>query len=170
MKALLFLVATALLVVGVSGGRARALSGRQQPAAASTQRPVDRRPENPHQESNDRYAQRIAESIAGHENEPAAKVFKNIQLDWLENVPAGRFLLIMNAGYSRALGVECTHCHDEQDFSSDDKRPKRAAREMAVMHHTINQELAKMQHLESDPGERFINCGTCHQGRVNPNR
>ena len=37
----------------------------------------------------------------------------------------------MNYGYSRALGVSCMHCHVEQDFASDEKRPKRAAREMA---------------------------------------
>ena len=39
----------------------------------------------------------------------------------------------MDVGYSRALGVSCTHCHDDQKFASDEKRPKRAAREMAGM-------------------------------------
>jgi hypothetical protein len=75
---------------------------------------------------------------------------------------------IMNGGYSRALGVRCTHCHVEQDFASDDKRPKRAAREMAAMHLTINQTLARMGNLESSPEDRFINCATCHRGQVDP--
>ena len=74
----------------------------------------------------------------------------------------------MNGGYSRALGVACTHCHVEQDLSSDDKRPKRAAREMAVMHKMINDQLGKMQNLEIKPEERFINCSTCHRGQINP--
>jgi hypothetical protein len=74
----------------------------------------------------------------------------------------------MNGGYARALGVRCTHCHVERDFSSDDKRQKRAAREMATMHWTINQTLAKMNNLSSAPEERFINCATCHRGRIDP--
>lgn len=75
------------------------------------------------QEINDRYEQQIAERIASRKNEPAAQVFQNIQIEWLKGVPAGRLLLIMNRGYSRALGVSCTHCHVEQDFASDEKRP-----------------------------------------------
>lgn len=112
--------------------------------------------------------QQILQEIAGRENEPAEKVFQNIQIEWLKNVPAGRFLRIMNRGYSRALGVACTHCHVEGDFASDIKRPKLAAREMAEMHHMINAQLAKMEHLESKPDERFINCSTCHRGAINP--
>src|SRR5215472_17477376 len=100
------------------------------------------------QEINDAFVQKISAQIAGHEGEPAAQVFKNIQLDVLKKAPAARFLRIMNMGYSRALGVTCTHCHVEDDFSKDDKRPKRAAREMALMHFAINQQLAKMENLE----------------------
>jgi len=50
----------------------------------------------------------------------------------------------------------------------DDKRPKRAAREMATMHHTVNQTLAKMENLKSAPDERSINCATCHRGKIDP--
>jgi hypothetical protein len=121
---------------------------------------------NPNQEINDRFVKQFSERIAGRENEPAEKVFKNIQ--WLKSTPAGRFLRIMNGGYSRALGVSCTHCHVEQDFASDDKRPKRAAREMQVMHRMINDQLAKMQNLELKPEQRFISCSTCHRGAINP--
>jgi hypothetical protein len=109
-----------------------------------------------------------AERIAGRENEPAGRVFKNIKLEWFKSVPARQLLDIMNGEYSRALGVRCTHCHVEQDFASDDKRPKRAARGMAAMHWTINQTLAKMGNLESSPEDRFINCATCHRGQVDP--
>ena len=123
---------------------------------------------NPNQEINDRFAKQIADRIAGREKEPAEQDFKNIQIPWLKKTPAGRFLLIMNMGYSRALGVACTHCHVESDFSSDDKRPKRAAREMADMHHAINEQLAKMQNLADAPSERFVNCSTCHRGAIDP--
>ena len=89
-------------------------------------------------------------------------MFKNIKIEWLKDVPAGDFLGIMNGGYAKALGVRCTHCHVEDDFASDDLRPKRAAREMAVMHHGINQQLARMEHLEGTPA------GPIHQLRDLP--
>ena len=123
-------------------------------------------PPNPTQEINDRFVREITARIAGHENEPASRVFKNIQ--WLKGVPASRFLSIMNRGYARALGVTCTHCHVETDFASDDKRPKRAAREMAAMHRMINTRLHEMENLEHPPDKRFINCSTCHRGSIDP--
>jgi Photosynthetic reaction centre cytochrome C subunit len=125
-------------------------------------------PINPKQQINDNYVKQISEKIVGREQEPSEKVFENIQIEWLKRTPAGLLLRIMNDGYSRALGVSCTHCHSEQDFASDDKRPKRAAREMAAMHRMINQQLKQMQNLESKPQERAINCSTCHRGAVNP--
>jgi hypothetical protein len=121
------------------------------------------------QATNDRFAASVLQSIAGRENEPAEKVFRNLQVGTLKGVPAGRFVRIMNAGYSRALGVTCTHCHNTDDFAADVKRPKRAAREMAAMHTAINGQLAKMQNLESSADQRFINCSTCHRGAIKPN-
>lgn len=116
------------------------------------------------QKTNDEFVARIRKSIEGRENEPAEKVFKNIQ--WLKVIPAERLLNIMNMGYSRALGVTCTHCHVETDFASDEKRPKKAAREMAVMHRDINQKLQSMENLPVK--KRAINCSTCHRGKVDP--
>jgi len=95
-------------------------------------------------------------------------LFKSLKIDWLKDEPADSFLGIMNGGYAKALGVRCTHCHVEDDFASDDLRPKRAAREMATMHHGINQQLGRMENLEGSPQDRFINCATCHRGRVDP--
>jgi hypothetical protein len=124
---------------------------------------------NPNQDLNDRLAKQVLEKLAGHENEAAEKVFKNIQIPWFKSVPAGRFVNIMNLGYSRALGVACTHCHVAENFSSDDKRPKLAARDMANMHKAINDQLQKMENLDLKPQQRFINCSTCHRGAINPN-
>jgi hypothetical protein len=117
-------------------------------------------------EINDRFVAEISARIVGREEEPAEKVFENIR--WFEGVPAGRLLRIMNRGYSRALGVACTHCHVETDFASDEKRPKRAAREMAAMHQAINERLNGMENLATEPGQRAVNCTTCHRGAVDP--
>ena len=159
----IIMVASAVLL----GGWAVEISGtqaQQAPAAATSQ--VSKQPTT--QEVNDTFVQQISKQIAGHEQEPAAQVFKNIQLDLFKRTPAARLLLIMNMGYSRALGVTCEHCHVKDDFSKDEKRPKRAAREMAVMHFSINQQLAKMQNLEPNPQGHFINCSTCHRGSIKP--
>lgn len=118
------------------------------------------------QETNDAFVAKLQKQIAGHEQEPAEKVFKNVQI--MKKAPAARFLLIMNLGYAKALGVACTYCHAENDFASDEKRPKRAAREMAAMHSNINQQLAKMQNLAPNPQGHFINCSTCHRGQIDP--
>lgn len=123
---------------------------------------------NPNQEINDRYVQQIAERIAARKSEPAAHVFQNVQLEGLKTVPAETFLVIMDVGYSRALGVSCTQCHDDQKFASDEKRPKRAAREMAVMHRMINQQIRQMENLKSPTDERSINCFVCHRGTLDP--
>jgi hypothetical protein len=141
---------------------AQSISGSPAAAGASSQDSLST------QEFNDRVQARLKQRLGARESEPASAVFKNIKIEWLEDVPAGDFLGIMNGGYARALGVRCTHCHVEDDFASDDLRPKRAAREMAVMHYGINQQLAKMEYLEGTPQDRFINCATCHRGRVDP--
>ncbi len=123
---------------------------------------------NPNQESNDAIARAVAEKIAGRENEPAEQVFKNIQS--LKGMPAGRFVRVMNMGYSRALGVSCYHCHLGWDYSSDEKRPKRAAREMMDMNRMINEKLRSLQNLEGKPEEHFASCSTCHRGHTDPNK
>jgi hypothetical protein len=143
------------------------LAGRSQtPQASNIVQPAPKEPSN--QEINDAFVQQISKQIAGHEQEPSGQVFKNIQVDVLKKAPAARLLLIMNEGYSKALGVSCKHCHVEDDFSKDDKRPKRCARDMAAMHFSINQQLAKMQNLAPNPNGHFINCSTCHRGAIDP--
>jgi hypothetical protein len=136
--------------------------------AACASKPAPTAAPSPVQAANDQFVATLMQSIAGHEDEPASAVFKNIRI--LKDVKAALFLRIMNGGYSRALGVTCTHCHVETDFASDDKRPKRAAREMAVMHRSINTQLREMQELQTEPGNRPINCRTCHRGLVIPER
>jgi hypothetical protein len=156
----------AVLAVVLAGWKGRANQIQSQPATQVVTASAPKEPSN--QEINDAFVQQISKQIAGHEQDPSGQVFKNIQVDFLKKVPAGRLLLIMNEGYSRALGVNCKHCHVEDDFSKDDKRPKRCARDMALMHFSINQQLLKMQNLEPNAKGHFINCPTCHRGQIDP--
>lgn len=107
----------------------------------------------------------LRKSIAGQEEKPAEQVFKNIQI--MKGVPAGRLLRIMEMGYSRSLGVNCTHCHVAGQWEKEDKPAKQIAREMATMVRAINGEyLKKIKSLKSE--SPTVNCTTCHRGEVKP--
>ncbi len=107
----------------------------------------------------------LREQIKGSENEPSSEVYLNVQM--LGRVPAGRLLRIMEMGYSRSLGVTCIHCHDPNDWSSDEKKEKIITREMSKMVREINGEL--LPAIESFSDKRAsVNCTTCHRGDIKP--
>ena len=75
------------------------------------------------------------------------------------------------AGFTRALGVRCTHYHVgsegmsiwEYDFVSDEKPAKRKAREMMRMVQAINGEyLTRLADLDAEGLD--VTCMTCHRG------
>lgn len=107
----------------------------------------------------------LRKAIAGQEAKPAGEVFKNIQM--FKTMPAGRLLRVMEVGYAKSLGVNCTHCHLAGEWEKEDKPTKQIAREMAAMVSTINSEqLKKIKNLKGpDP---VINCTTCHRGQIKP--
>jgi hypothetical protein len=107
----------------------------------------------------------LRKQIADQKEKPAETVFKNIQ--WLKGIPAGRVLAIMEIGYSKSLGVDCTHCHVVDQWEKDDKPTKQITRDMAMMVRTINNEhLKKIKNLKSE--NPVINCTTCHRGQTKP--
>jgi len=108
---------------------------------------------------------KLKEQIKGKEQEPAEKVFKNIQS--MKGFPAGRLLAVMEFGYARSLGVNCTHCHTPEKWEAEDKPTKQVAREMSTMVKTINNDLLKnIKNLGS--ATPAVNCTTCHRGQVKP--
>lgn len=66
---------------------------------------------------------------------------------------------VMNA-FKTALGVECSHCHVQGDFASDDKHEKVVARTMLEMTHEIN--------AKFPDGKMHVTCYTCHRGATEP--
>ena len=107
---------------------------------------------------------KLLQAIKGKENRPAGEVFKNVTI--LKTMPAARFLRVMDYGYSRSLGVGCDHCHAEDRWEADEKRPKHAAREMILLTEEINKKLETLENI--DNSEAVINCTTCHRGYVKP--
>ena len=103
--------------------------------------------------------------ISGKEQLPAEQVFKTIQL--LKGVPAGRLLAVMEIGYSKSLGVTCTHCHVPGQWEKEEKPTKQITREMFAMMKAINTEYLKgIKNLKSP--NPVVNCTTCHRGQVKP--
>ena len=108
---------------------------------------------------------KLKQQIKGREQEPASAVFKNIQS--MKMMPAGRLLAVMEMGYARSLGVNCTHCHVPEKWESEDKPQKQIARDMSAMVGRINGDLLKgIKNLKSE--SPTINCTTCHRGQVTP--
>jgi outer membrane lipoprotein-sorting protein len=97
-----------------------------------------------------------ATSEESPENQPAEKVFKNIQV--LKGMRAADLQGAMSF-IASSLNVDCDYCH-RQDFSKDVTKQKVRAREMIRMVRQINQ--------EAFHGENTVNCFTCHQGHTDP--
>lgn len=107
----------------------------------------------------------LRKAIAGQENKPAEEVFKNIQM--LKGMPASRLLRVMELGYARSLGVNCTHCHVAEAWEKEDKPAKQIAREMNAMVAVINNDqLKKIKNLKGP--NSIVNCTTCHRGQTKP--
>ena len=107
----------------------------------------------------------LRKTTAGHENKPAEEVFKNIQI--FKGMPAGRLLRVMELGYARSLGVNCTHCHVTDAWDKEDKPTKQISREMNAMVAAINNDqLKKIKNLKGP--NPIVNCTTCHRGQVKP--
>lgn len=110
---------------------------------------------------------KLREQIKGRESEPAEKLFKNIKTPMFTGAPASRVLAVMEFGYARSLGVNCTHCHVPEKWEAEDKPQKQIAREMAAMAARINGEMLKgIKNLKSETPT--INCTTCHRGEIKP--
>ena len=113
----------------------------------------------------DKNKDRILDEIAGKENLPADSVFQNLK--YMGKMPAKRLLAVMEFGYAKSLGVKCGHCHNTNDFASDEKQSKLIARDMRAMNQKINQDLLKDISWD-DEDNHFVNCTTCHRGQKKP--
>ncbi len=90
-----------------------------------------------------------------------------------KDFPGQRLRAVMT-GFSRALGVRCSHCHvgeegqplSTYDFAADDNPNKQTARQMLAMLGMIGDELKKVE----PSGAKRVNmwCHTCHAGRPRP--
>lgn len=88
---------------------------------------------------------------------PGEPPLKNIQV--LQGVPREKVLEGMEY-ITVALGARCDFCHNTRDFSNDDKREKKTARQMMTMLFAIDK--------DNFNGRTEVSCYTCHQGHHQP--
>jgi len=62
--------------------------------------------------------------------------------------------------FNAGLGVQCTYCHVQGDFASDENPKKETARMMITMAREINAKFAD--------GKQHVTCYTCHRGATEP--
>jgi hypothetical protein len=91
--------------------------------------------------------------------ELAGAHFKNVKTDALKSLPASEFIDRMHY-FSWALNKQCTFCHVEHKFDSDDKKEKQTARKMIDMTAAIDE--------HNFEGKPEVQCFTCHEGRSHP--
>lgn len=62
--------------------------------------------------------------------------------------------------FTAGLGVQCSYCHIQGNFASDDNPKKATARKMIVMMQKIN--------AGFEDGKMHVSCYTCHRGEAEP--
>ena len=87
----------------------------------------------------------------------AGQAYKNVTE--LKDIPADQLGPAMQF-ISTSLGVQCDTCHVAGKFESDEKRPKKTAREMIAMTMAINKNAFR--------GQTQVTCYSCHRGSERP--
>jgi photosynthetic reaction center cytochrome c subunit len=87
----------------------------------------------------------------------AEEQFKNIQA--LKGIPADQLIPAMQF-ITASLGVDCEFCHVHDKMDSDDKKPKKIARQMMTMMLEIDK--------SNFDGRLEVTCYSCHRGAAMP--
>lgn len=110
------------------------------------------------------YVDEVLISIGDRKNMSADSVYTDIQM--LKGMTAAKLLDVMNYGFSNALGVGCDHCHNVQNFASNEKPAKQIAREMMKLSGDIREMVSKIQEIKNEKAS--VTCYTCHRGEIIP--
>ena len=124
--------------------------------------PTPAAPQGPRPQERNPMILRIEQEIAGKEQLPAEQVFQNIQT--FKGLPAGRVLSIMEQAFVPNLGVRCNYCHVAGQWASDEKAPKKVAREMWLLRARVQEETR----IASGNPKAVVTCYTCHKGQPKP--
>jgi hypothetical protein len=108
-----------------------------------------------------------AQTPAGGGQPPQPPPMTNLQI-LPKDMSRPQVLQTMQA-IAQSLGVQCNYCHVQEgrggrnDFASDEKPPKKAARGMLLLAREINDKLPAAVGKTADATTR-VGCATCHRG------
>ena len=108
-----------------------------------------------------------AQAPAGGGQPPPPPPMTNLQI-LPKDMPRPQVIATMQA-FTQALGVQCNYCHVQEgrggrnDFASDEKAPKKAARGMMILARDVNAKLPEAVGKAADATTR-VGCATCHRG------
>ena len=103
----------------------------------------------------------------GGQTPPPQPPMTNLQII-PKDTPRPQVIATMQA-FTSALGVQCNYCHVQEgrggrnDFATDEKAPKKAARGMMLLAREINTKLPEAVGKAADATTR-VGCATCHRG------
>lgn len=83
---------------------------------------------------------------------------KNLQV-LPSTMDRGQVVMVMR-NFTAGLGVQCTYCHVQGQFDSDENPKKNVARMMMKMVQQIN--------MNFPDGKQHVSCYTCHRGAEMP--
>ena len=110
---------------------------------------------------------RAQQPPAGGQRAGGPPPMSNLQI-FPKDTPREQVLTSMQA-FTQSLGVACNYCHVQEgrggrnDFASDEKAPKKAARGMMMLAREINTKLPEAVGKSADATTR-VGCATCHRG------
>jgi hypothetical protein len=108
-----------------------------------------------------------AQAPAGGGQPPPPPPMTNLQI-LPKDMPRPQVIATMQA-FTQSLGVACNYCHVQEgrggrnDFASDEKAPKKAARGMMILARDVNAKLPEAVGKAADATTR-VGCATCHRG------
>ncbi len=108
-----------------------------------------------------------AQAPAGGGQPPPPPPMTNLQII-PKDTPRPQVIATMQA-FTQSLGVACNYCHVQEgrggrnDFASDEKAPKKAARGMMLLAREVNTKLPEAVGKAADATTR-VGCATCHRG------
>lgn len=100
-------------------------------------------------------------SLCGQDTPPPQKKGGGGPPKNLKVLPPDTNIRAVMGAYRAALGVQCTYCHMQGDFASDENPKKNIARMMITMVHDINTK-------NFTDGKEHVTCYTCHRGAAAP--
>jgi len=107
----------------------------------------------------------------GRGNQPPPPPMTNLQI-FPKDATRPQVVTVMQ-GFTQALGVRCQYCHvdddpgRQNDMASDEKPPKKAARQMMLLVRDLNEKLPSAVGKTADATTR-VGCVTCHRGVAIP--